>query len=417
MSDTYERTALEIEPSKIAPPLAPERGWSDSELEAEINRIEVTLRTWIEAHDLWFDCGFKAYLSHVDAEPSDPPYVTMFWFEGPMHTVLSGEDPDGCEPGFRHCLNGMGYHYENIDGVTIAIYAEDPQLAAAFQAYFHWQWVCGLINQDTADVYHELYEQFAKRPEDLQRLDGRDFEMLLFRIFQSQGFEAILGPGRGDDGVDIRLLQRAPLGDVMTLVQAKRYAPHRKIGQTAVSALYGSMVLEKADKALFVTTSTYAPVSQRWAARTGGALELAEREHVVDWCARASAGVIADKASLVSSQHVMRLISEVAGRVDPRIVHASGGWNMTDNWFALVLKETKHAALLMGLPNAVVADDGYGQRGTHIPRLDAETISRFSRDNVWRAKRTADAGGVRYWDGSRGYYPWDGTPCHFDYYD
>ncbi len=408
---------MDLKAQRPSPRALPVHRWTDQELEAEIRRVEDTLHAWIVAHDLWLDCGFKAYLSHVEGEPSEPPIVTMFYCEGPMYTVLNGEDPKNYESDFRDCLEKLGYYYENIDGVTMAIYPEDVALAKAFASYFHWQWVCSLIKEDTADVHHELYEQFAKRPEDLQRLHWRDFEMLLFRIFQNQGFEAILGPGRGDEGVDLRLVQRAPLGDVLTLVQAKRYAPDRKIGHTEVAALYGVSRLEKADRALFVTTSAYAPVSQRWAARTGGYLELAEAEDVVRWCAKASAGVIADKSSLVSSQHVARLITDVAGRADPRIVHASGGWNITTNWFALVLKETKHAALLMGVPETILTHDGYKQRGTCAPSLDAATISHFSSDNVWRAKRIKDDGRVRYWDGERSYRPWDGAPCYFDLCD
>lgn len=90
---------------------------------------------------------------------------------------------------------------------------------------------------------------------------------------------------------------------------------------------------------------------------------------------------------------------------------------MTDNWFALVLKETKHAALLMGLPKAILTHDGYGQRGTHIPKLDAATISYFTFDKVWRVTRAKEGGRVRYWDGSRLYYPWNGVPCHFNLSD
>ena len=212
-------------------------------------------------------------------------------------------------------------------------------------------------------------------------------------------------------------MQRAPLGDVLTVVQAKRYAPRRKVGQTEVAALYGAARLENAGKALFVTTSTYAPVSQRWAARTNGYLELADAENVVRWCAKATEGIIADKSSLVSPQHVTRLISDVAGRIDPRIVHASGGWNITDNWFALVLKESKHAAFLMELPKAILAHDGYGQMGTHAPHFDASTIDYFNSDNVWRAKRFEEDGRAAYWDGKRLYYTWDGAPCYFNLYD
>lgn len=391
--------------------------WSDRELEVEISRVELALTAWIKSRDLWLDCGFKDYLGHVDGEPSSPPVVTLFWFEGPMYQVLSGEDVDGREPEFRELLSRLGYFYENLDGTTIAIYPENERLSDAFSSYFHWQWVCSLIKDDTADVYHELYEQFSKNPEYLQRLSGRDFEVLLFRIFQNQGFEACLGPGRGDEGVDIRLLQRAPLGDVLTVVQAKRYARHRKINQTEVAALYGVGHLEPADRALFVTTSSYSPVSRRFAARTNGYLQLADGNDVMQWCAKASAGIIADKSSLVSSDYVSRLISEVAGRVDPRVVYASTGWNIVDHQFALVVKETKYAALLMKLPALVLTHDGYGQRGTHVPKFDATTFLNFNADHVWRAKRFEEEGRVRYWDGSHGYYPWDGLPKHFDLCD
>ena len=392
-------------------------GWSDQNLETEIRRLEGAIRKWIEARGLWYDCGFKSYLIHVEGEPRDPPIATMFWCEGPMYNVLSGYDTEGHRDRFEALLTGLGYYYENLDGVTMAIYPEDPKLSSAFKSYFHWQWVCSLITDDTADVHHELYEQFAKRPDDLQRLSWRDFEILLFRIFQNQGFEAVLGPGRGDEGVDLRLVQRAPLGDVLTLVQAKRYAPHRKIGQTEVAALYGVGHQEKADSAIFVTTSNFAPVSKRWAARTGGYLTLAAADEVVQWCANASAGIISDKASLVSSGQVARLLSGLAEGADPRIVHASGGWNITDNWFALVIKETTYAALLMGLPALILNHDGYEQRGTHVPQLDASTLERFATDNVWRAKRTQEDGKVSYWDGLRLYRPWNGLPCHFDIMD
>ena len=84
--------------------------------------------------------------------------------------------------------------------------------------------------------------------DDLTRLHWRDFEILLARIFQAQGFEIELGPGSGDEGVDIRLLQRDPIGDVLTLVQAKRFGPRNKIDLQAVAALYGVGMAQRADK-------------------------------------------------------------------------------------------------------------------------------------------------------------------------
>ncbi|MBN9549779.1 MAG: restriction endonuclease [Alphaproteobacteria bacterium] len=392
--------------------------WSDSALEAEIRRVQSAIQAWAERLDVWFDCCFKSYQEHVDGEPQDPPIVTLLICEGGLYSILSGEDGGGHEPEFHDLLKTLGYFYENRDGVTMAICAEDAELSSAFAAYFHWQWVCSLIKEDTGDVYQELFDHFSHRPDDLNRLHWRDFETLLFRIFQNQGFEAELGPGRADNGVDLRLWQRDPIGDVLTLVQAKRYAIGNKIDLTQVAALYGIATSEGADKALFVTTSSYAPVARNFAGRTSDLLRLAEREDVVEWCARASAGIIADKSSLVSPESVGRVIAEVAAaRKDPRVLETSFGYNMVLNSFALVIKETKHAALLMSLPRRTLTDDGYGQRGTEVPLFDGTTISRLQGDMVWRAKRKLYDGRVGYWDGEHLFHAWNGEPQNFDYVD
>ncbi|HEX5336852.1 MAG TPA: hypothetical protein VFW53_00260, partial [Gallionella sp.] len=166
------------------------------------------------------------------------------------------------------------------------------------------------------------------------------------------------------------------------------------------------------------TTSSYAPVAKRFAARTSGKLQLAEKEDIVGWCERSTNGIISDKSSLVSASHVGRVISEVANTRDSRIVHATYGYNMVLNSFALVIKETQHAALLMGLENQMISNDGYGQRGMEVPKFDTTSISSLLRsENVWRAKRSVRDGHVTYWDGRHLFSQWDGMPAYFDYMD
>lgn len=43
---------------------------------------------------------------------------------------------------------------------------------------------------------------------------------------------------------------------------------------------------------------------------------------------------------------------------------------MNHNSFAVFVKKRKHAALLMGLTNQTLTDDGYGQMGTEMPVLN-----------------------------------------------
>jgi hypothetical protein len=124
----------------------------DRAVERAITDLRAAIQAWAEKNGLWFECGFKDYLTHVGGEPHSLPVVTMMWFEGPMHDVLSGEDSEALEPQFRELLESLGYWYENRDGTSIEIFPDEDADFSAFISYFHWQWVCGLIKDDTADV-------------------------------------------------------------------------------------------------------------------------------------------------------------------------------------------------------------------------------------------------------------------------
>lgn len=388
--------------------------FDDQSLERDIRRLQDAIENWAIGHDIWFDCGFKTYLEHVGGEPSGTPVAFVQYFSSEFRDATEDER----ELEFWELVHAHGFHYENADGCSYHFYPEDGPRCAAYANYFHWEWICSLVQPDFADVYEDLYAHFARRPEDLHRLSWRDFEIVLARIFQTQGFITELGPGRGDGGVDIRLLQRDPLGDVLTLVQAKKYAPKNGIGLEAVAALSGIAGVENAQRSLFVTTSSYQPAAKRFAARTSGALDLRTSADVAEWCRTARDGIIKDKSTLVSRPSVERLIGEIGDRAHPRVVHAYSGYNTVQNRFALILKETKHAALLMALPQRTVSDDGYGQRGTEVPLLDASALPYLQQDTVWRATRSTDQwGGTNYWDGRNLYSAWSGKPEAFDHCD
>jgi hypothetical protein len=143
---------------------------------------------------------------------------------------------------------------------------------------------CQAIAVDFQAINEELIAYFASHPDELNRLDWRKFEYLLDAIFRNQGYRTELGPGRGDSGVDIRLAQKDSVGEVITLVQAKRYAPEHPIKLEAVAALYGVVEDQQANRGLFVTTSRYLPSSVQFAAKHAHRLVLAAPEDIARWC-------------------------------------------------------------------------------------------------------------------------------------
>lgn len=389
---------------------------SDADLDMVVAELQRSIQRWATRHELWFDCGFQSFAERIKGEPGDPPIVTILHFEGDLGRALDG-DFHGLDTEFFDLLYRQSFWYERNDGVSAHIYPKDNSpLYQPFLDRENWQWVCGLVQQDVADVYEELYSHFARRPEDLHRLNWREFETLLFRIFQAQGFTCELGPGSNDGGIDLRVFQRDPLGDILTLVQAKRYAPRNKINLSAVAALHGVADVEAAQKSMFVTTSDYLPSARKFAGRTRIPMALTTSADVSDWCRDASAGIIRDKSKLVTPQAVFSLLQGLTYK-DPRIVHARTGYTVIMNQFAIVLKETKHAALLMAIPTRIISDDGYGQRGSEMPEIGPASLDRLTADTVFRAKRSVHHGEVSYWDGRNSYSTWDGAPALFDLYD
>ena len=107
-----------------------------------------------------------------------------------------------------------------------------------------------------------------------------------------------------------------------------------------------------------------------------------------DWCAQATRGILEDKAALVSREYVENRLGDAMQHPQDCIVRSHIGDTVSLNSFAVVLKEAKHAALLMELPSRVVSDDGYGQRGLEVPEFDLLAADNHIPERVFRAKKT-----------------------------
>lgn len=143
---------------------------------------------------------------------------------------------------------------------------------------------CQIILPDFEQINSELIAFLSVHPEYLEALHWRKFEELLEAVFRNQGYITELGPGSGDGGVDLRLIQKDSIGKFLTLVQAKKYKSENAINLQAVQALYGVVDDQKAHRGLFVTTSTYQPCARNFADRQNGRIILATSKEVADWC-------------------------------------------------------------------------------------------------------------------------------------
>ena len=402
------------------------RPYFDQELEDRIKKLEVTVETWAKRNGLWYDACFRRVVKSFDMETGSPTVTTLL-AEGDLAelVVLPGMGAthgnqeaqrlsDECERIFE----GHGFYGEPFDGARLNIRPLEEKDHIAFQRfkeYMRWKWICSLIQGDFDALNSELYEYFSKNWDQLTRLNWREFEMLVAELLQAQGFEAELGPGQADGGVDVRLMQRDPIGDILTVVQVKKYDPKNPIRLEAVQALHGVKEAEGADKSMFVTTSRYLPSATKFASRDNVQMRLCVSDDVRKWCADANEGIIEEKERIITEDEVIRALDR-ARRNPKTIMHAQCGCTTQYNKFSLVLKESVSSGLVMDLPSLIVQHDGYMQAGTEVPDLlDRPKVLQL-KDTARRVKKPPEESRFRFCDVDEEwefYTPWNQEPARF----
>ena len=402
------------------------RPYIDEQLERRIDKLEFAVKAWAKQNDLWRDAWFRRVVKSFDMETGAPTVTTLraegllaelviYPGIGAIHETheaqrLSNECQGIIE---SHGFYGVPFDVDRLDIVPLE--QKGTLIFQKFKEYMRWKWICSLIQGDFDALNSDLYEHFSKNSEQFTRLDWRKFEMLVAELLQAQGFEAELGTGYADGGVDIRLLQRDPIGDLLTLVQVKKYDIKNPIRLQAIQALHGVKEAEGADNSMFVTTSRYLKSAKNFASRENVQMKLFVSDDVRKWCADASAGIIEEKKRIITEGEVLRALERA--RQNPKtIMHAQCGYTMLYNKFSLVLRESASSGLAMDLPSRIVQHDGYMQAGTEVPDLrDSQKLLQLM-DTVRRLKKPSRDSKFKFCDVDQElefYTPWNREPARF----
>lgn len=149
-------------------------------------------------------------------------------------------------------------------------------------------------DDDAADWRNILQSQ-------LLGLSPAAFERLVQRLLRESGFVQVEVTGRsGDGGIDGKGIMRlAGMLSFHVIFQCKRW--QSSIGASQIRDFRGSMI-GRADKAIFVTTSTFTPDAVREATRDGApTIDLIDGEQLLDKLKLLGIGV---KSELVQEERV-----------------------------------------------------------------------------------------------------------------
>jgi restriction system protein len=108
------------------------------------------------------------------------------------------------------------------------------------------------------DIEREMFAYFARHPDQMRLMPPRKFEELVAAIFKNNGFDVTLTPETRDGGIDIFAVQKNFFGgDLLHLVECKRYAAANKVGIGVVQRLAGVVDQYRANCGIIVTTSSF----------------------------------------------------------------------------------------------------------------------------------------------------------------
>jgi len=133
-------------------------------------------------------------------------------------------------------------------------------------------------------IERELVARLASEPSELYRIQPRYFEELVCALLVDMGLDVHLTPATRDGGRDILAVSKSPFGNLLTIVECKRYAPHNKISVNELrSFLFTVRDQDRASCGLFATTSFFTRDAGKLAADYAYQLKLRDFGGLKEW--------------------------------------------------------------------------------------------------------------------------------------
>lgn len=124
---------------------------------------------------------------------------------------------------------------------------------------------------------------FDTQPERMLRLSPWQFQEFVAQVLEELGYHAVLGPRGRDGGVDIIADRDTPVGPEVVLVQCKRNAAHKKVGEPVVKQLAMDVTDRGVTRGLIVTTSTFTSVALKYIEQKRHTLSGADYQKLQEW--------------------------------------------------------------------------------------------------------------------------------------
>ncbi len=140
-----------------------------------------------------------------------------------------------------------------------------------------------IIQLDFSKISEELTAYILNNPKAMHNISPRKFEELVAYIMEKQGYEVTLTQQSRDGGIDIFALKNEGFGNILTIVDCKKYSENNPVGVAAVRGMYGTLQVENASHGMLATTSRFTSGANKLAQDYKYQLSLKDHADILQW--------------------------------------------------------------------------------------------------------------------------------------
>ncbi len=140
-----------------------------------------------------------------------------------------------------------------------------------------------IIQLDFSKISEELTTYILSNPSEMHNISPRKFEELVAYIMEKHGYEVTLTQQSRDGGIDIFALKNEGFGNILTIVDCKKYSKSNPVGIAAVRGMYGTLQIESASHGIIATTSRFTRDASSLAHEYKYQLSLKDHADILRW--------------------------------------------------------------------------------------------------------------------------------------
>jgi len=131
-----------------------------------------------------------------------------------------------------------------------------------------------------------LLRELARSPTLMHDLTPRKFEELLAKLLTDSGYSVTLTPAIKDGGRDILALINLPAGQLLTIVECKKWSHRRPVPVEVVRNVYGVVTHDRASHAMIATTSRFTREAKQFQDAIKYQMSLKDYHDIANWLRR-----------------------------------------------------------------------------------------------------------------------------------